>query len=69
MSCLLLKEVWGLDIIMVIVCSHNIVLRYFAETIFNEFQFTAVRCDSWVQFKRGNCSSERVPMGYATPAK
>ncbi|KAK7593088.1 hypothetical protein V9T40_007840 [Parthenolecanium corni] len=60
------QDVWGLEIITVMVCSHNIALKYFAESIYDEHKFTAVRCDSWREFQTNNCSSTTAPMGYGT---
>ncbi|CAG9793123.1 unnamed protein product [Diatraea saccharalis] len=40
-------------------CSHNRAWEVFGESLYNETAFPAVRCDSWEQFKKGNCSGIR----------
>ncbi|KAI5718088.1 hypothetical protein M8J77_016063 [Diaphorina citri] len=58
------------DIFAAVICSHKMAPAYFADSLYRENSLVATPCESWVNYKAGNCGSNLGPsvvMGYNTP--
>lgn len=52
-----------------VVCCHSRSYEYYAESVYpgRENDFMATKCSSFRAYKLGRCSTEKLPMGIATP--